>query len=93
MNTVMRVPGPSTDVLISHECTKPMSPVFSARIRSRRSSPTGDSKPDRPPMSVWLAYSFDVLSMCCVVVRNPVLCALFSMPVTSIGAKAPFTLR
>ena len=69
-NTVMRVPGPSTDVLMSQECTKPMSPVFNALMRSRRSSPMGDSNPDRPPMSVLRWYSFDDLSMCRVVVRN-----------------------
>ena len=54
MNTVILVPGPSTEVVMSHECTKPISPLFNALMRSRRSKPIGDSNPDRPPISVCL---------------------------------------
>jgi len=70
MKTVMRVPGPSTDVLMSHEWTKPMSPLLSAWMRSRLSRPMGDSKPESPPIRVCEAYSFDALSICGRVVRN-----------------------
>ncbi len=53
MNTVILVPGPSTEVLMSHECTMETDiAAFNALMRSRRSKPIGDSNPDRPPISV-----------------------------------------
>ena len=61
MNTVMRVPGPSTDVLMSHECTKPMSPVFNACSLSLLSRPIGDSNPERPPIRAAVSYTHLVL--------------------------------
>lgn len=73
MKTVILVPGPSTAVLMSQECTKPISPVFSAAMRSCLSRPMGDSKPDRPPINVRRAYSLDTLSICGVVVWKAVI--------------------